>query len=705
MTSSRSRIRSARRGSAALMSLLLMAVGATMVVGIYTTTQMNVQASASHGDTVRAQATAESGLQWFAWRLRQIPKPATTAGTISSTVADALWPSLQIAIRNDLTGRAKSAERPVVITADSLTSSPIALDGGDGRFVIEVRQHPLDASDPLDERYLQITSTATVGEARRSVTCDFKIDKKIRFAVAGRVPIQIGRNTIIEGPMGMATASKTPPYLIVSDFGHLTSALTTRINSFQAYVEANHDGFDNRFVTDSDEGEDAIVNGYPDTNDDGYIDEYDLFLAAFDANKDKRITKTEFTNWSTGKLYDENLFSAIDSLSGPQFDGDVPRLGYQDGVISNLDGYSKLYGTVKMAISQSAWASNLASSGKTIHDMMPGPISVDLRDQAPVKFSATSADIFDLSPANFEACAAGFRTRSGANAGVAARTPGVLVANTTLAVSDANGGFVNERTPLGSTSYQATYKRPIFRNMTLRNVIIPKGLNALFDNCVFEGVTFVDTHRDITTSGGSVTTNSNDGMSWSQRRLSGDTFSKDKVLIASGTATSGQTITQGSKNGNNLRFNNCTFNGPIAGNYSTAYTHFANSWEFTGSTLFDNQVDQTATIVSPQVNIEMGSFTDPSRAPSTLIGVVVAGNIDIRGTSVVDGSIIVTGDGAGNTTLGYFGPSDSDTNPTVMPEGGFGRLTVRYNSYRALPDGILLPVEVLPEPNSYRESE
>src|SRR5690606_14858157 len=114
---------------------------------------------------------------------------------------------------------------------------------------------------------------------------------------------------------------------------------------------------------------------------------------------------------------------------------------------------------------------------------------------------------------------------------------------------------------------------------------------------------------------------------------------------------------------NNLRFNNCTIKGPIANNYSTAYTHFANSWEFTGSTLFSNAADDTATIVAPQTNIEMGSFTNPDAAPSTLIGVVVAGNIDIRGTSLLDGSIIVTGDGAGNTTLGYFGPSDGDTNP------------------------------------------
>jgi hypothetical protein len=235
-------------------------------------------------------------------------------------------------------------------------------------------------------------------------------------------------------------------------------------------------------------------------------------------------------------------------------------------------------------------------------------------------------------------------------------------------------------------------------------VQIPKGLNAKFDNCTFEGVTWVEGEKNITDSSSAITYNKDEGMNWAKRKISGDTFSADKVLVSSGTPSSGQTMTQGSKNGNNLRFNNCTFNGPIAGNYATAYTHFANSWEFTGATLFNNVADETATIISPQVNIEMGSFTNPANAPSTLIGVVVAGNIDIRGTSNVDGSIIITGDGAGNTTLAYFGANDGSTDPNApMPEGGWGRLNIRYNQHRALPDGINIAIDVLPISGSYNE--
>jgi len=210
----------------------------------------------------------------------------------------------------------------------------------------------------------------------------------------------------------------------------------------------------------------------------------------------------------------------------------------------------------------------------------------------------------------------------------------------------------------------------------------------------------VELTTNITKSNGTTTTNSGDGMTWSKKMRSGS-FAATTALTAVNSF--------GFTDGNNLRFNGCTFKGPVASDVPTAYTHFSNSWEFTGATKFEIIEDEawkkTATIVAPQTNIEMGSFTDPTAAPSTLVGVVVSGNIDIRGTSVIDGSIIVTGDGAGNTTLGWFGPSDDQTNATAMPEGGYGRLSIRYNPYRALPDGINLMIDILPAGATYSEGQ
>ena len=75
--------------------------------------------------------------------------------------------------------------------------------------------------------------------------------------------------------------------------------------------------------------------------------------------------------------------------------------------------------------------------------------------------------------------------------------------------------------------------------MTFKNCQIPKGLNALFDGCTFQGVTWVETEHDIT-SGSSVTTDPSQGMTWSQTKVSGSgSFSKDSVLLSSGNAQHG----------------------------------------------------------------------------------------------------------------------------------------------------------------------
>lgn len=684
-----------RRGAAAVLAMLFLVLFTTLCVAMFSMATTNVQTARNLSDVSRAQSVAESGLRWMAYRFVKMNRPKTTIGNITASVADTLWPELQTSISADFAAMLTAGERTVATTSTSLSSSPIAIDNSGATFQLDIRQHPVGGSG-LDQRWLRVTSTGRYRGTERSVSMDFRIDKKVRFAIVGKVPIQIGRNTLVEGPVASTSAasSSRDPLFVLSDFMHFDTTLRTQIESFNQFLRANHAGLDNRInVNDQQEYNAAYNAGYRDTNDDGYIDEYDLFLARFDSNGDKAITHAEFTDPATGQLFDANLFAAIDLMGGPLFAGDPERLGYNDGVISNADGYAKIRGNIRLTASESSWSTALAGKGKTVNDMISGPITPTDPNQPAVKFSATANDIFDLSPANFEQAAANFETRTGANAGPANRTP-TLVENTVLTVSDANGGLVSERTPFGSVSYQATYERPVFRNMTLRNVKIPKGLNALFEDCTFEGVTFVETERDITRSTGAVTTSPSDGMTWAKVMYSGS-FSKTTALRPDNS--------QGAAQGNNLRFHNCTFNGPLAGNYATAYTHFANSWEFTGATRFDNQVDETATIVSPQVNIEMGSFTNPTAAPSTLIGVVVAGNIDIRGTSVVDGSIIVTGDGAGNTTLAYFGASDSTTDPGAMPEGGYGRLNIRYNPYRALPDGINVAIEVLPDIDTYLE--
>jgi Tfp pilus assembly protein PilX len=697
------------RGAAAIMAMLFLVLFVTLSVAMLSLSTTSAQSASNLSDVARAHDAAESGLRFMQYRFMKMQRPKTTIGNISASVARTLWPTLKTAVHDDFSAATvngqtnwnqmqNAAERPWTLETASMTSSVIRTDGSGATFRLRIAQHPLFSGDPLDERYIRVTSTGTYKSATRSVAMDFKIDKKIKFAVVGKVPIQLGRNTIVEGNVAMANPNKFPPIQMLSDFQHFDATLKTKIQDFEAFLEANHGGYDGRVsVNNTAEYNAATSAGYTDYNTDGFIDEYDLFCKQYDSDGDRKITRQEFTNPATNKVYDENLFTLIDGLSAPLFAGDVIRDGYNDGIIDNRDGYAKIRGALTFAVTAEAWNANLAPKNQTIWDWIVGPIVPTEPGVPPVKFGAPVSEIFDLSPSNFDQCSEGFRARTGTAAGTPVRTA-TLIANTTVTAADANGGTANEQTPFGSTSYQATYRRPVFRNMTFRNCQIARGTNALFDNCTFEGVTFVDMTHDITNSsthsGGTVVTDPTAGMTWSKRMRSGS-FSNSTVLTSANS--------YGYTSGNNVRFHNCSFRGPVAGPAATAYTHFTNSWEFTGSTLFDNQVDETATIVAPNTNIEMGSFTNPGAAPSTLKGVVVAGNIDIRGTSVVDGSIIVTGDGAGNTTLSYFGPSDSDSNPTAMPEGGYGRLDIRYNPHRALPDGINIAIDVLPDADTYKE--
>lgn len=775
-----------RRGVTALLAMLFLILITTLTLAMFHVASGNVQTSSNFSDLTRAQQAAESGLRWTAFRFATMPRPRELAGTITPAIAANIWDRNPNGLRVNLETSMKAVRDQgnnaigVIAAGDTVqTTTQVPTDYQGATFSVVVRQ--LGPADGTDARFIRVTSTGRYRKAFRSVSMDFEIEKRAKFAIVGKVPIQLGRNTVVEGPIGMTT-QRNPPILILSDFTHFHAGLKTKIEAFQAYLKGsgtsggklvkNHAGYDARIsVNNAIEYNLASSAGYRDVNGDAYIDEYDLFVAQFDGNRDGSITKAEFTNPTTGKLYEPNLFAAIDGLSPPQFnedkngngvldfgedsdndgelDADPIRKGYQDGVVDNRDGYSKITGQVLLASNATGSGSfqewiNSNDSGKTINDYMVGGIAPTETGQTTVKFGASGNDLLDLDPANFEQAADQFRNKTGTSMGTVVRVQG-RIENTILAatdvaysvpyaagyvrvmtVGDTKLGFhdvilktafdaanaalgsgkvkatsaapsasLDERAPFGSTSWQATYRRPVFSGIKFKNVRIPKGLNALFENCKFEGVTFVEMERNILSPSGAVTTSKDDGMTWSKKMKGGASFGADLPLTFNNS--------QGFEKGNNLRFHNTTFEGPIASNYSTAYTHFTNSWEFTGATMFNNKVDQTATLVAPQTNIEMGSFTDPNAAPSTLIGIVVAGNIDIRGTTNVDGSIIVTGDGAGSTTLGYFGPNDGDTSAVALPEGGFGMLGIHYNPYRTLPDGINLPIMISGRIDTYRE--
>jgi len=361
-----------------------------------------------------------------------------------------------------------------------------------------------------------------------------------------------------------------------------------------------------------------------------------------------------------------------------------------------------------------------------------------------------------------------------------------------------------EKMPFNSPAYADHYYRPRYENMTFRDVQIPTGTNALFINCTFVGVTYV---RSYTDNGHSNWSNYGK-LAWSASDnrpvpvddpLDRSDFLRYTTgLITDGPANyeefpdppviNGATVTGDARNtkrySNNIRFHNCLFVGSLISDTPQQYTHVRNKFQFTGSTRFskshpdepdDPQLNpeaddleqiETTSLMAPNYSVDIGSFNSPTDTfeggPAgqnvSLSGTVVAGVLDARGNTTIDGALLLTfapvlgegplqfmGQPVGNpadfnSTLGYFGPQDGDQEsidpeslPLVngvrivgydtdadgiadvphdqprpngavdVPFYGYGRISINWNPDLPMPDGVLLPLSLIPLNMTYRE--
>jgi len=130
--------------------------------------------------------------------------------------------------------------------------------------------------------------------------------------------------------------------------------------------------------------------------------------------------------------------------------------------------------------------------------------------------------------------------------------------------------------------------RHVYENQTFTNQRLPGNRNALFRNCTFEGVLYVDCSKN------------------------------------------------GSSQYNNVRFEDCSFNGPIVTEVPQQFKWEKNCLYFTGEATFNNTSNiQEATILAPHFNVNLGNTNPAQSDNSVLTGVIVGGIVDIRGNAQV----------------------------------------------------------------------
>ena len=719
-------------GVAAIIAMMFVVIFGSLATAMAIVAQGNLATADTHIKVNRALAASETGMHFLIYRMRQtVANVQTSDGLINADNAPALWNQTRAALLADFQNDLHNIEEPYEV-GTTLRIGPIAVGPNSPALTATLTPHPLAGEDydspfyqrppysqmdppvsaaaPLDVTWIRVRVEAADGgeghAVTRSITMDFKIDKKIRFAVLSKSRVMIGRNVMIEGQIGSrfleTYLTHGHPVQMRSDFHGLDPQLDADIEALTGTLILNDTDGDNRINLEDDAEIDGMSNPHGlDTNADGYIDEYDFFAAHFDSNGDGAVTGLELG--ADTSIEAAQLLELIDTF------GDPSRPGYGDGVINNDDDYSKIRGQVMILADMQGW--NEGAAGGAYQDYFAGPIHPD-HGESPLTFEADEAGVHQFDPEDFDVSS--FEAMATGSLETQSQQQAALHDPADPSSPQPLGQIAREAVPYGAAYPYDYYDRPVLENMTFNDVTIPQGTNALFINCTFIGTTFVET------------TTSNDDPNFNLVGIEeADGTLKHPGLTA---MVQGQEITNTKTKSNNIRFHSCTFEGSVITDSPPAFTHTRNKIAFTGTTQFEiesstnltqEQKDlfSRSTILAPHYSVEMGSFDSPADTGEAvkLSGTIVAGVLDMRGQVDINGTILTTFEPVSgvapvmgqtsshfNTTIGYF-PSAAGDMEAELPAGGVGVIKLRYNPDLPLPDGILGPIEIEPVVSTYFE--
>jgi hypothetical protein len=717
----------------------------------------------------------------------------------------------------------------------------------------------------------------------RQIMQDFRLAKRVNHAIISPTRVMVGKNVQVTGDLGVTYSDVTyndgDPLIAKSDFAKLddsadADSLNDKLDAFyEALADFDVDS-DNRLrlqhPIESQGIDDALLayqtgtgatdNPFEDPTGDGYVDEFDVFIDQFDDDADGAVTAAEFTNGS-GQLIDKDLFNLIDSSepdrnrnglfgfidsnangrldSGEVFVDVDPAtnanrdqvLGYLDGKLDRRDRYVKMSGKLTFRATKSSWET---AQGPVI-ERVKGAIRPN-EGRTAQQYGADTNTIPELTPSVFTTARTTLQTAAdGGLLAVQVATPtqvpgaGAVVANALTADANNDGLPDNyttayfEKMPFNSPNFVDYYYRPVYKNLVFRDVQIPAGTNAYFENCWFIGVTWIRSETNnvhplwgeygkLSMSGAQTTPApsvprtiyGDDGGETSYPTMLPSTATPPNQLILMANppldkadlpanqvpyvqgfnnlpdplVIDGKRVTDTKALSNNLRFHNCLFVGSIVSDAPQGYTQARNKIQFTGTTRFvqqnpesasptlnpdPNDSDEIATssMMLPNYSVDVGSFNSPATQNMQLKGAIIAGVLDVRGNADIDGALLLTykptyGEGplqdalgnpignpsAFNTTIGYFGPDDGDsesldpdqlplvggqkivgydtngdgladvgpdqaqpTGSTPVAFAGFGRVTLRFDPKMRLPNGVMLPMQFDALPTTYREGK
>lgn len=782
-----------RRGVASVLAMMFLVFFGSLGVAMAIVAQGNLRTADSSLKVSRAMSAAESGLVFASKRLaKEGQRFVVRKGVIDADFGHKLWlgtwnPStdgtvdvlppigyveagvasgLGEAIRNAhaADGNAMNVEpgddvRPSLDEDGTVTTRGMRLIADDDRVWFRLVYELLDGASVV-----RVTSIGADGDIRRTLQMDFRLNKRIEYAVLSPNRLMIGKNVLIEGPLatrygtepGELNPGNGDPLVMRSDFYYLHPDLDALLDAWHGGVVLHDVDGDARLRPGHPtEAQGLSLNAdFVDRDGDEFVDDFDLFLGFFDGNGDAMVVVDPIRAAAAGLGnlteefidVDDQLARLID-LWNPDRDGNGvvdardTMLGFNDGVLNHLDRYAKVTGRLAFGVTKSEWETAHGASYQTI---VHGPIRNRPTD-APASFGIPASDLRLVTTDMFAESAVWFRTQAQGGASFSAQVASAIGSGGTYTAPSL---ATYEQVPFGSPSSYDWYQRPIYENMTFTNVLIPKGTNALFRNCTFVGTVYVETESACTD------VNWNYTGSLQQTQLSGGGVQYSPKFPGLQSSLGGNPLSDTKPHSNSIRFDGCTFLGSIAGDTPGEYTHWRNKIQLTGATRFYLDPDDPELLAQPDAatlqghladlttaqrdmlarssvlmpgwSVDVGNFNneqaaDPEEtARVRLRGTIIAGILDVRGSADVHGTLLMTfrptpGEGPlfydgqpdmFNTTIGYFGPLDGDGEGSLPGSGGFqgfGEITLRYDPNAKLPDGIPWPISVEALPATYIE--
>lgn len=775
-----------RSGWATIPALIMLTVIASITAGIASVSWTNVRSAQAMIGIAKAQSAAESGLSFGSIRLLdEVNRFIIDRGVVDSDLAEKLWRgtwtpsdgSITVASGNGYTIGSPSGSGIVHCLQDvfeqvdthwiETSASDVPLPTlTSSEHILELKPIPIDSSEEtyfrLQYELIQnstkilITSTGCFEKMTRSISMEFDLDKRIDYALVAMSRVMLGRNVIVEGPIGTRfgteinelNANFGVPLIMKSDFFGIDPVLLdTDLTAFKTLVLANDIDGDNRLRPGHPTEGIGIGGAISDYDGDQYVTEMDLFLSRYDLNGDIDVVYDPlqaavagYSGLTQEFSQDMQLAKLIDFAKSDRNDDGVvdykdQELGFNDGIIDERDRYAKVSGSLGFAVGVSDWET---ASGESWQADVQGSI-VPSTNNAASQFQLSEDRLAEFTTDTFIGAQSWFETESMTGMAFGDLATGQVASNMlgggTYIPASENGW---EGVPFAAEGAYDWYQRPVYRDMSFNNVRIPVGTNAIFENCTFVGVTWVETTENVDDPNwnfaGAVEPN---GVGGYELQFEGLTADSEGVTYANTREVS-----------NNIRFHDCTFLGSIAGDVPSEFTHWRNKIQVTGESRFFidpddpdvadqsdavvlqailNSIDPVAreeltrsSVLMPGWSVEIGTFQNDETVGVKLKGTIVTGLLDLRGVVDVHGAILSTyrpveGEGAlfyggeadaFNTTLGYFGPEDGDEegiDDTLKLFNGYGRISLRANPDAPMPDGVPWPITIVPDGSSYKE--